>query len=140
VYQLAKLLAKFNHSVNTGDQDDSDVQRNRDRFLELPEDKLFIGTHGKCGTGYTLNAASYLLCLDSPWTWSSLSQSADRIWRVTNTRPAIIKIFGCPDTIDDRVWEIVEAKKDLADYVIDGKENELALELQNEMRRILYSL
>jgi hypothetical protein len=34
----------------------------------------------------------------------------------------------------------VEAKKDLADYVIDGKENELALELQNEMRRILYSL
>lgn len=140
VYQLAKLLAKFNPSVNTGDQDDSDVQRNRDRFQELPEEKLFIGTHGKCGTGYTLNAASYLLCLDSPWTWSSLSQSADRIWRVTNTRPAIIKIFGCPDTIDDRVWEIVEAKKDLADYVIDGKENELALELQNEMRRILYSL
>lgn len=140
VYQLAKLLEAYSPSVNTGDQDDSEVRRNMDRFQEDPSDKLFIGTHGKCGTGWTLNAASYLLCLDSPWTWSSLSQSADRIWRVTNTRPAIIKIFGCPDTIDDRVWEIVEAKKDLADYVIDGKENELSVSLQNEMRRILREL
>ena len=140
VYQLAKLLAEFNPSINTGDQDDSEVGRNMDRFQTLPEERLFLGTHGKCGTGWTLNAASYLLCLDSPWTWSALSQSADRIWRVTNTRPAIIKIYGCPDTIDDRVWEIVEAKKDLADYVIDGKDNELSADLQNEMRRILYSL
>lgn len=140
VYELAKLLKDFNPSVNTGDQDDSEVRRNMDHFQEDPAEKLFIGTHGKCGTGWTLNAASYLLCLDSPWTWSSLSQSADRIWRVTNTRPAIIKVFGCSDSIDDRVWEIVETKKELADYMIDGKENELSLSLQNEMRRILREL
>ena len=140
VYQLAKILQMHGPSVNTGDQDDSEVRRNMERFQEDPNEKLFIGTHGKCGTGWTLNAASYLLCLDSPWTWSSLSQSADRIWRVTNTRPAIIKVFGCPDTIDDRVWDIVDAKKDLADYVVDGKENELSISLQNEMRSILRSL
>ena len=140
VYQLAKILEKYKPSVNTGDQDDSEVRRNMDLFQTDPKELIFIGTHGKCGTGWTLNAASYLLCEDSPWTWSSLSQSADRIWRVTNTRPAIIKVFGCADTIDDRVWEIVEAKKDLADYVVDGKENELSVSLQNEMRRILYEL
>lgn len=140
VYQLAKILEKYKPSVNTGDQDDSEVRRNMDLFQTDPKELIFIGTHGKCGTGWTLNAASYLLCEDSPWTWSSLSQSADRIWRVTNTRPAIIKVFGCADTIDDRVWEIVEAKKDLADYVIDGKDNELSVSLQNEMRRILYEL
>jgi SNF2 family DNA or RNA helicase len=111
-----------------------------DLFQTDPKQLIFIGTHGKCGTGYTLNAASYLLCEDSPWTWSSLSQSADRIWRVTNTRPAIVKVFGCADTIDDRVWDIVETKKDLADYVVDGKANELSASLQNEMRRILREL
>jgi SWI/SNF-related matrix-associated actin-dependent regulator 1 of chromatin subfamily A len=140
VYQLANLLAKYKPSVNTGDQDDSLVGLNMDRFQTDPEEKLFLGTHGKCGTGWTLNAAAYLLCEDSPWTWAALSQSADRIWRVTNTRPAIIKVFGCAETIDDRVWEIVEAKKDMADYLIDGKENELSISLQNEMRRILREL
>jgi SWI/SNF-related matrix-associated actin-dependent regulator 1 of chromatin subfamily A len=140
VYKLAKMLERFGPSVNTGDQDDSEVQRNMDLFQTDPKQLIFIGTHGKCGTGYTLNAASYLLCEDSPWTWSSLSQSADRIWRVTNTRPAIVKVFGCADTIDDRVWDIVETKKDLADYVVDGKANELSASLQNEMRRILREL
>ena len=140
VYQLAKLLEKYNPTVNTGDQDDSLVFRNMEKFQEDPEEKLFIGTAQKCGTGYTLNAASYLLCEDSPWTWAALTQTADRIWRVTNTRPAIVKIFGCADTIDDRVWEIVEAKKELGDYLVDGKENELSVSLQSEMRRILREL
>ncbi len=140
VYQLAKLLEKYKPTVNTGDQDDSLVFRNMEKFQEDPEEKLFIGTAQKCGTGYTLNAASYLLCEDSPWTWAALTQTADRIWRVTNTRPAIVKIFGCADTIDDRVWEIVETKKELGDYLVDGKENELSVSLQNEMRRILREL
>ena len=140
VYKLATLLAKWNPSVNTGDQDDSEVQRNRDRFQDIPEEKLFLGTHGKCGTGYTLNAASYAIFLDTPWTDASLSQSTDRIWRVTNTRPAHIKILACLDTIDERVRDVVETKKDLADYVVDGKENDLSVSLQNEMRRILREL
>lgn len=140
VYLIAKLLEKYNPSVNTGDQDDSLVFRNMERFQEDPNEKLFVGTAQKCGTGYTLNSASYMLCEDSPWTWAALTQQADRIWRVTNTRPAIVKIFGCAETIDDRVWEIVESKRELGDYLIDGKENELSVSLQNEMRRILREL
>lgn len=140
VYQLAELFKDHNPSINTGDQDSSLIARNVEDFQNDPNSILFFGTHDKCGTGWTLNAASYLICLDSPWTWSSLSQSADRIWRVTNTRPAIIKVLGCADSIDDRVWEVVESKKDLADYIIDGKENELSVELQNEMMRIIREL
>lgn len=140
IYKIADLMKSYSPTINTGDQDESLIARNVEQFQNDPFSKLFLGTHDKCGTGWTLNAASYMICLDSPWTWSSLSQSADRIWRVTNTRPAIIKVLGCADSIDDRVWEVVESKKDLADYIIDGKENELSVELQNEMRRILREL
>ena len=139
-YKFADLLAEYNPTVNTGDQDESLVSRNIDRFQSDPNEKLLIGTHGKVGTGWTLNSAAYMLCEDSPWTWAALSQSADRIWRVTNTRPAIVKVYGCAETIDDHVWDIVETKKDLGDYLIDGKENELSISLQNEMRRILREL
>jgi SNF2 family DNA or RNA helicase len=44
------------------------------------------------------------------------------------------------DTIDERVREIVETKKELADYLVDGKENNVSISLQNEMRNILRSL
>jgi SNF2 family DNA or RNA helicase len=140
VYQLAKLLAKYEPLINTGDQDDTLVGRQVDLFQEDPRYKVFLGTHGKCGTGWTLNAASYAIFLDTPWTDASLSQSTDRIWRVTNTRPAIITILTCMDTIDERVREIVETKKELADYLVDGKENNISISLQNEMRNILRSL
>lgn len=140
IYKLAELMASFGPTINTGDQDESLIAHNVDQFQNDPFSKLFLGTHDKCGTGWTLNAASYAIFLDTPWTWSSLSQSADRIWRVTNSRPAHIKILVCMDTIDERVREIVETKKDLADYIVDGKENELSISMQNEMRRILQTL
>lgn len=140
IYKLAELMASFGPTINTGDQDESLIAHNVDQFQNDPFSKLFLGTHDKCGTGWTLNAASYAIFLDTPWTWSSLSQSADRIWRVTNSRPAHIKILVCMDTIDERVREIVETKKDLADYIVDGKENELSISLQNEMRKILQTL
>lgn len=140
VYQLAKLLEAHEPLVNTGDQDDTLVGRQVEIFQEDPKFKVFLGTHGKCGTGWTLNAASYLICLDTPWTDASLSQSEDRIYRVTNTRPAIVIILACMDTIDERVREIVETKKELADYLVDGKENSVSVELQNEMRNILRTL
>jgi SNF2 family DNA or RNA helicase len=140
IYKLAELMASFGPTINTGDQDESLIAHNVEQFQNDPFSKLFLGTHDKCGTGWTLNAASYAIFLDTPWTWSSLSQSADRIWRVTNSRPAHIKILVCMDTIDERVREIVETKKDLADYIVDGKENELSISLQNEMRRILQTL
>lgn len=140
VYKLAKLLAHHEPLINTGDQDDTLVGRQVEAFQTDPGIKVFLGTHGKCGTGWTLNAASYAIFLDTPWTDASLSQSTDRIWRVTNTRPAIITILCCLDTIDERVRDIVETKKELADYLVDGKENNLSISLQNEMRSILRSL
>jgi SNF2 family DNA or RNA helicase len=140
VYQLAELLKQYQPLVNTGDQDDTLVGRNVDLFQYDPDYKVFLGTHGKCGTGWTLNAASYLICIDTPWTDASLSQSTDRIWRVTNTRPAIVTVLTCIDTIDERVREIVETKKELSDYLVDGKSNELSISMQNELRRILQTL
>ena len=110
------------------------------QFQNDPNSKLFIGTHSKVGTGFTLNAAMYCLMLDTPWTDSGFSQSADRIWRVNNTRPAIITVLACTDSIDERVRTIVEEKKDLADYVVDGKETSVSPGLRDELMAIIKSL
>lgn len=140
VYQLAKLLEKYKPLVATGDVDDQIAFSRMDQFQNDPISKVFIGTHGKCGTGFTLNAASYMICIDTPYTYSSFSQSTDRIWRVTNTRPAFITVLTCGDSIDERVAAIVENKKELADFLVDGKENSISSGLKDELMKIIKEL
>lgn len=79
VIQLAQMLSKYRPLVNTGDVDDSTVSGNVDRFQNSPDYNIFLGTHGKVGTGVTLNSAAYLIMIDTPYTYASFSQSADRI-------------------------------------------------------------
>ena len=140
VYQLAKLLEKYKPLVATGDVDDQVAFSRMDQFQNDPISKVFIGTHGKCGTGFTLNAASYMICIDTPYTYSSFSQSTDRIWRVTNTRPAFITVLICEDSVDERVADIVENKKELADFLVDGKENSISSGLKDELMKIIKEL
>ena len=137
---LHKLLSKYNPLIATGDLNDQICFSNMEQFQKDQNSKLFIGTHSKVGTGFTLNAAMYCIMLDTPWTDSGFSQSADRIWRVNNTREAIITVLACTDSIDERVRHIVETKKDLSDYIIDGNETAISQGLRDEMLNIIRDL
>lgn len=119
---LAAKLDQFRFSLNTGDVPDSIVADNVARFQDDPNEQVFLGTWGKVGTGWTLNSAAYLVCLDTPYTSAMFDQGTDRIYRVNNTRPAFITVLLCNDSIDERVQQIIETKKELGEYLVDGKE------------------
>ena len=140
--ELAAKLDQFRFSVNTGDIPDAVVSSNVSRFQDDPNEQVFIGTWGKVGTGWTLNAASYLICLDTPYTAATFDQGTDRIWRVNNTRPAFITVLMCKDTIDERVQQIIETKKELGEYLVDGIEfsNVANNRLDDELRAIIRDL
>jgi SNF2 family DNA or RNA helicase len=118
--ELATKSSEFRYSINTGDVPDTIVSQNVSRFQDDPNEQVFVGTWGKVGTGWTLNAASYLICLDTPYTAAMFDQGCDRIWRVNNTRPAFITVLLCEDTIDERVQQIIETKKELGEFLVDG--------------------
>jgi SNF2 family DNA or RNA helicase len=139
--ELAAKLDQFRYTINTGDVPDPVVASNVDRFQNDPKEQVFIGTWGKVGTGWTLNSASYLICLDTPYTAAMFDQGTDRIWRVNNTRPAFITVLMCKDTIDERVQQIIETKKELGEYLVDGVEfSNINNSLDDELRAILRDL
>jgi SNF2 family DNA or RNA helicase len=140
--ELAAKLGQFRYSINTGDTPDAVVGSNVDRFQEDPREQVFAGTWGKVGTGWTLNAASYLICLDTPYTAAMFDQGTDRVWRVNNERPAFITVLECKDTIDERVQEIIERKKELGEYLVDGVEfsGQINSKLDDELRAIIRGL
>ena len=140
--ELAAKLGEFRFSINTGDIPDPVVASNVARFQDDPKEQVFIGTWGKVGTGWTLNSSSYLICLDTPYTAAMFDQGTDRIWRVNNTRPAFITVLMCKDTIDVRVQQIIETKKELGEYLVDGVDfdNTNNYKLDDELRAILRDL
>ena len=140
--ELTAKLGEFRYSINTGDVPDAVVACNVARFQDDPKEQVFIGTWGKVGTGWTLNAASYLICLDTPYTAAMFDQGTDRIWRVNNTRPAFITVLMCQDTIDERVQQIIETKKELSEFLVDGVEfsGQLNSKLEDALRDIITSL
>lgn len=140
IYQLSRLLEHYHPLVSTGDTAESVFDDNNVRFQNDPNSKIYLGTFGKCSTGITLNAASYLIAIDENWTAAQNDQAWDRIYRVTNENPANITILVCKDSIDERVHEITSTKRELSDYVVDGMQNELSKSLQNEMLNIIRGL
>ena len=142
INDLATKLGQFRFSVNTGDVPDGIVANNVARFQDDPNEQVFIGTWGKVGTGWTLNSAAYLICIDTPYTAAMFDQGTDRIYRVNNTRPAFITVLICNETIDERVQQIIETKKELGEYLVDGIEGsgQLNTKLEDELRAIIRDL
>ena len=141
LHQLAAKLGEFRFSLNTGDTPDQVAFDNMTRFQEDPSEQVFLGTFGKCGTGFTLNSSMYLICIDTPYTYSLFEQGFQRVHRISNTRPAFIKVLVCQETIDERVQQIVETKKELGEYLVDGiGDGTTDSRLTDELRAILRDL
>lgn len=134
---LAQSLREYNPLICTGDYTDDHVSRCVDIFQSDPNSLICLCTHARMGTGFTLNAAAYAIMLDTPYTYSSLDQSICRLYRLNNTRPCYIKILVCKDTVDERISQIVDTKRDLGDYIMDGQ---MSASLQAELTEIIKAL
>ena len=135
LHQLAAKLDGFRYTLNTGDTPDSVAFDNMNKFQEDPNEQVFLATGQKCGTGFTLNSSMYLIFIDTPYTFSLFEQCYQRVHRINNTRPAFIKVLTCSETIDERVWQIVETKRELGEYLVDGVGDGTADERFTDMLR-----
>ena len=119
IKELESKLNNYNVVTGTGDTNDNILSNNIDKFQNDPNTKVFLGTWQRCGTGLTLTAASYMIFIDTPWTDAQFQQSCDRIYRIGTTKPVFIYVLICNNTIDERVYEIINTKRAISDYIID---------------------
>lgn len=124
---LADKLNKKDLLICTGDTKDIEIEHNKELFQNNKDKKIFLATWQKMGTGITLTAASYMIFLDTPWTWSDYEQAQDRIYRIGTKNKVTIYNLICKNTIDERVLDIVTDKQSLGDYLIDDRITENGL-------------
>ena len=105
----------------TGQTPDVSRQAYVQYFQNEPNCKVIVGTIGAMGTGLTLTAGTVEIFLDHPWSRALYDQAVDRCHRVGQNNNVTIYNLLCKNTIDERIWELVNQKGALSDAIVDGR-------------------
>lgn len=96
-------------------------RRSVDAFQEGQGDVFLISLKAG-GTGLNLTAADYVLHMDPWWNPAVEDQAADRAHRIGQLRPVTIYRFITLGTIEEKIVELHQNKRDLADSLLEGSD------------------
>ncbi len=92
------------------------------------------------GTGLNLTAASHVIHFDRWWNPAVENQATDRAFRIGQQRNVLVHKFVCRGTIEERIDELIEEKKSLAEDLLTGGAEKLLTEMSNQLLLDLVSL
>jgi SNF2 family DNA or RNA helicase len=64
--------------------------------------------------------ANHAFFVNRWWNPSNSDQACDRIVRIGQDRPVVIHSYVCRDTIEERLEQILESKRELVERVVDS--------------------
>ena len=109
-----------------------------DRFQNSPDVKLFLISLKAGGLGLNLHAAEYVYLLDPWWNPAVETQAIDRAHRIGQTRQVFAYRLIARDTVEEKVLELQQTKRDLADAIITA-DNSLLQNLTRQDLELLLS-
>ena len=90
------------------------------RFQEDPDCRIFLISLKAGGLGLNLTAAEYVFLLDPWWNPAVEAQAIDRAHRVGQTRTVFAYRLICRDTVEEKILQLQQKKRALADAILDG--------------------
>ncbi|HEV2381711.1 MAG TPA: SNF2-related protein [Terriglobia bacterium] len=115
-----------------------DRQARVERFQNDPQCPLFLISLKAGGLGLNLTAAEYVFLLDPWWNPAVEAQAMDRAHRIGQTRQVFAYRLIARDTVEEKVLELQNTKRDLAAAII-GADNSLIRNLRREDLELLLS-
>ncbi|MDA2809461.1 DEAD/DEAH box helicase [Nocardiopsis sp. RSe5-2] len=109
-----------------------------ERFQGVDGPAVFLLSLKAGGTGLNLTAANQVVHVDRWWNPAVEQQATDRAYRIGQTRTVQVRKMICMGTLEERVDEMIERKKALADAVLGGSGEEWLSELSvDELREVV---
>ncbi|MFF1646958.1 DEAD/DEAH box helicase [Streptomyces sp. NPDC058240] len=99
-------------------------ERMVDRF-QSGEVPVFLLSLKAAGTGLNLTRAAHVIHYDRWWNPAVEEQATDRAYRIGQTQPVQVHRLIAEGTVEDRIGELLEAKRALADTVLGTGETAL---------------
>lgn len=112
--ELEKLEIPF--AYLTGKTKDRAAQV--ERFQSDDNVRVFLISLKAGGTGLNLTEADYVYIVDPWWNPAAENQAIDRCYRIGQKKNVMAIRLICPDTIEEKILRLQEAKRDLVNDLI----------------------
>jgi SNF2 family DNA or RNA helicase len=126
----------FLHGSTPKKQRDMMVQRFQEEQHGAP---LFLLSLKAGGVGLNLTAANHVFHFDRWWNPAVENQATDRAFRIGQKKNVQVYKFVCVGTLEERIDQMIEQKKELAESIVGSGENWLT-EMSTEQLKSLFSL
>ncbi len=119
----------------------STPKRQRDNMVERFQNdrrgpSLFILSLKAGGLGLNLTAANHVFHFDRWWNPAVENQATDRAFRIGQTKNVEVHKFVCIGTLEERIDQMIELKKELAEKIIGAGEGWLTELSTNQLREV----
>ena len=110
-----------------------------ERFGKPDGPRIFLLSLKAGGTGLNLVSANHVFHFDRWWNPAVENQATDRAFRIGQTKNVQVHKFVCAGTLEEKIDEMIERKKDVAGRVVGTGEGWLG-ELSNAELKDLFAL
>lgn len=128
---------KINYYKLTGQTKAKDRIDLANRFNNDENIKVFLISLKAGGTGLNLIGADTIIHLDPWWNVASENQATDRTHRIGQTKNVEVIKLICRNTIEQRVIELQNLKKDLIDKLISDDDSSITKLSKEDLNFIL---
>jgi len=114
---------------------ETDVKKRQALVRQFQEDErapFFVLSLKAGGTGLNLTAASHVIHFDRWWNPAVENQATDRAFRIGQTKSVLVHKFLCRGTVEEKIDELIESKRQLSQDLLKGGAERLLTEMNNE--------
>lgn len=98
------------------------VRKKRVDAFQAGDGDVFLISLKAGGTGLNLTAADYVIHMDPWWNPAVEDQASDRAHRIGQKRPVTIYRLVAKNTIEEKIVDLHQHKRDLADSLLEGSD------------------
>ena len=119
-----ELASRYGNLKIQGGMDVVDVEKNKQVFQERPieEAPVIVLSIQAAKTGHTLTASQDVLFVEMPWTPSDVDQTYSRCHRLGQKGSVTATYMLCQDTIDEKIYCVIEEKRNIVNAATEGKD------------------
>jgi superfamily II DNA or RNA helicase len=102
---------------------ETEVKKRKDLVRRFQEDEsvpFFVLSLKAGGSGLNLTAASHVVHFDRWWNPAVENQATDRAFRIGQTKNVLVHKFVCRGTVEEKIDELIESKKQLSKELLEG--------------------
>jgi superfamily II DNA or RNA helicase len=114
---------------------ETEVKKRKELVRRFQEDEavgFFVLSLKAGGAGLNLTAASHVVHFDRWWNPAVENQATDRAFRIGQHKNVLVHKFVCRGTIEEKIDQLIESKRQLSTDLFEGGANLLLTELKDE--------